>query len=138
MMVLGASGAIAALGDTLFPSTSLLDAFREDFSPTAHYLIQLRIYHPAIAVSVGIYLFFATAWVRKSVEGALLERLTNFLFVFYILQLALGIVNVALLAPIWIQIFHLLVTNLIWLTFVLLASEVLGRFSPRLIHQSVN
>ncbi len=138
MLLLGASGAIAALGDTLFPSTSLVDALREDFSPTAHYLIQLRVYHPAIAVSLGIFLFLATAWLRRGSKSVRLERFSNILFVLYVAQLALGIVNVALLAPVWMQIVHLLVTNLIWIIFVLLASEVFGRLTLSHVHQSVN
>lgn len=138
MLLLGASGAVAALGDTLFPATSLAEALREDFSPTAHYLIQLRVYHPAIAVSVGIFLFLSTAWIRRGAKSARLEQFANTLFVLYLTQLVLGIVNVALLAPVWMQIVHLLVTNLIWITFVLLASEVFGRLTVGRVHQSVN
>lgn len=138
MLLLGASGAIAALGDTLFPSTSLVEALREDFSPTAHYLIQLRVFHPAIAVSVGIYLFLATAWIRRRATGMRLEAFTNVLFVLYLLQLVIGVVNVALLAPVWMQIVHLLVTNLIWITFILFASEVFSGFTVSLVHKPVN
>ncbi len=138
MLLLGASGAIAALGDTLFPSTSLVEALREDFSPTAHYLIQLRVFHPAIAVSVGIYLFLVTAWIRRITSGERLEIFTNVLFVLYLLQIIIGVVNVALLAPVWMQIVHLLVTNLIWITFVLFSSEVFSGLTISLVHQPVN
>lgn len=50
MMILGASGAVTALGDTLYPSTSLIEGVRQDFDPTAHFLIRLRIFHPPIAI----------------------------------------------------------------------------------------
>lgn len=138
MLVLGASGAVTALGDTLFPARSLAEALREDFSPAAHYLIQLRVYHPAIAVSTGVYLFLSTAWIRRRANNERIEFFASSLFILYLLQLIIGIVNVALLAPVWMQIIHLLVTNLIWITFVLMTGEVLGRFSVSLVHQAVD
>jgi len=138
MLVLGASGAVTALGDTLFPARSLAEALREDFSPAAHYLIQLRVYHPAIAVSTGVYLFLSTAWIRRRANNERIEFFASSLFILYLLQLVIGIVNVALLAPVWMQIVHLLVTNLIWITFVLMTGEVLGRFSVSLVHQAVD
>lgn len=122
VLLLGASGAVTALGDTLFPSSSLMEGVRQDFSPTAHYLVRMRIYHPAIAVSVGIYLVLVTSWVRRTYTGTdknLMAIMTNLLFGLYLTQIILGIINVALLAPVWMQVVHLLVTNLIWIVFVL-------------------
>jgi len=52
----GISGAIAALGDTLFPAQSIAEALRADLSPTSHLLIRLRVLHPAIAIAVGLSL----------------------------------------------------------------------------------
>lgn len=126
ILLLGASGAITALGDTLFPSNSVISGFREDFSPTAHYLIRMRVYHPGIAVSVGIYLYLVTGWVRRKMEEPRLERITTALFILYSLQILLGIANVMLRAPVWMQIVHLLVSNLVWITFVILATVIFG------------
>ena len=44
----------------------------------------------------------------------------------FLVQMALGALNVALLAPIWLQIVHLLMTDLIWIGLVVWASEVLS------------
>lgn len=138
MLLLGASGAVTALGDTLYPSSSLAEGLRDDFSPTAHYLIRMRIYHPAIAVSVGFYLAAVTWWIRRGFNqhenGEKIERLSNILFGFYVLQLILGVINVALLAPVWMQLVHLLVSTLIWITFVLMGTVVFGstRLAPGL------
>ncbi len=126
ILLLGASGAITALGDTLFPSGSLAEGIQQDFSATAHYLIRIRIYHPAIAVSVGMYLAAVTLWVRRKFQAEYLERVTNLLFSLYGLQLFLGILNVALLAPVWMQIVHLLVSNLIWISFILMSAITFG------------
>ncbi len=138
LLFLGASGAITALGDTLFPSTSLAEGIQNDFSPTAHYLIQMRVYHPAIAVSIGFYLFGVTWYLRRVFSDQRIHLMTNVLFGLYISQILIGIVNVALLAPVWIQIIHLLNSNLVWIAFVLLSREVLRGFSPGLNHQPVN
>jgi heme A synthase len=130
ILLLGASGAITALGDTLFPSTSLAEGMAQDFTPTAHFLVRMRIFHPAIAASAGIYLFLATLWVRRQVKEPRLEAITNALFGFYVLQIFLGFINIALLAPVWMQIVHLLVSNLVWITYVLMATIVLSRPIP--------
>ena len=126
MLLLGASGAVTALGDTLFPSGSLAEGIQQDFSPTAPYLVRLRIYHPAIAISVGLYLAVVTNYIRRKFVGdgqvAHLETVTNLLYGLYLAQIVVGFVNVGLLAPVWMQIVHLLVTCLIWTTFVLLTT----------------
>jgi heme A synthase len=137
ILVLGASGAITALGDTLFPSTSLVEGLKSDFADTSHYLIQLRVYHPAIAVTVGVLLFCITYIIRRKIHNAQIDNLTNILFVLYIVQILIGIMNVALLAPVWLQIVHLLQSNMIWISFVLLTGEVLGDLSPGTVHQEV-
>ena len=43
-----------------------------------------------------------------------------------VLQLAVGIANVILLAPIWMQLVHLLVADALWIACVLLSARVLG------------
>ena len=130
ILLLGASGAVTALGDTLFPSGSLAQGLQEDFSPTAHYLIRMRVYHPGIAASVGIFLFLVTGWIRRSMGAEHLNAITLGLFILYGLQIVLGIINVALLAPVWMQILHLLVSNLVWITFVLMATVVFSSAVP--------
>ncbi len=121
ILLLGASGAVTALGDTLFPSNSLAEGFRQDFSPTAHFLIRMRVLHPGIAVGTGIYLFLVTLFVRRQLSEPRMEAITNALFGLYVLQIILGVSNVALLAPVWMQIVHLLVSNLVWIAYVLMA-----------------
>ncbi|MBE0697384.1 MAG: COX15/CtaA family protein [Anaerolineaceae bacterium] len=138
MLFLGASGAITALGDTLFPSVSLAEGLQKDFSPTAHYLIRLRVYHPGIAISVGIYLTLVTLFFRRQFNNPRQHLLTNGLFILYFVQILIGIINVALLAPVWIQIIHLLFSNLVWIFFVLLSSDILSSLSPGLNHQEIH
>jgi heme A synthase len=133
MLILGASGAVTALGDTLFPASGpLSEEIRKDFSPTAHYLLRLRVFHPGIAVGVGIYLGMVTAWIRRKYAAEnnnALETVTSAFFWLYGLQIVLGVINVALFAPVWMQIIHLLVTNLIWISYILMTGLVLGNLT---------
>lgn len=107
MMVLMFSGGIAAMGNTMFPSESLAGGLAADFDPESHPLVRLRILHPLIAVSVGIYLFLALglAWWLKPVREA--RTLARTLLGVYVVQLGIGTLNLALLAPIVLQLTHL-------------------------------
>ena len=58
-MLIGITGAIAALGDTLFPATSLRSSVMQDFSPGAPALLHFRLLHPAVAVIAGAYVLWA-------------------------------------------------------------------------------
>lgn len=42
-------------------------------------------------------------------------------------QVVLGFVNVWLLAPVWMQLTHLLVADLLWIALVLLTASALAR-----------
>ena len=121
-MVVGASGALAALGDTLFPVQSLAEGIRQDFSPTAHFLVRLRILHPTISIMVGIYLILSTGAINLRTKDVALHRMARLLTLLVTLQLGAGFLNVLLLAPIWMQIFHLLLADLVWIALVLLAA----------------
>ena len=48
-MLVCVTGTVAALGDTAFPSASLSAGIRQDFSPTASFLVRLRMFHPFVA-----------------------------------------------------------------------------------------
>ncbi len=107
MLFLMFSGGIAAMGNTMFPSESLREGLAADFNPESHPLIRLRILHPLIAIFVGIYLFISLGltWMMKPVEDA--KRVAQTLLGVYIFQLLIGTLNLALLAPIVLQLLHL-------------------------------
>ncbi|OJX41356.1 MAG: hypothetical protein BGO78_01065 [Chloroflexi bacterium 44-23] len=124
VFLLAASGAITALGDTLFPSASFLEGMRQDATPGVHFLIQLRVYHPLIAILVGISIFFSLRYLAKITSNPKLYQYSVFLQILFLIQIFLGGLNVLLLAPIWMQIIHLLFADLIWLTYVLVLNQV--------------
>lgn len=130
VLLVGASGAITALGDTLFPSETLAEGIQADFSAGAHFLIQLRVIHPLLAVLASVYTVvagrLAAAW-RPSVAT---RRLAWALAALFGAQLLIGVVNVALLAPIFMQIIHLFMADLVWVVLVLAAAAALGEREP--------
>ncbi|HEX7976540.1 MAG TPA: COX15/CtaA family protein [Anaerolineales bacterium] len=130
VLALGVTGAVNALGDTLFPSASLAAGIQQDFSPTAHFLIRLRVWHPVLAVSVGLYLFFVGGLLAMFRPDPLLRRIVAALGVLVVLQLSAGLVNLILLAPVWMQIVHLFLADLVWITLVLLGADALGAAEP--------
>ncbi len=126
LIVLGATGAITALGDTLFRPDTFEAGWQAKFSPTAHFLIRLRVVHPAIALLMGLYVI-ATAWrAYQYANDNLSRRLVAALTGLFLIQCAVGVLNVILLAPVWMQIVHLLLADAVWIAFVLLAASIMA------------
>lgn len=124
LLLVSCAGAITALGDTLFPSASLAEGLNADLSSTAHFLIRLRTIHPVLAVMASVYLI-TSVW--QSAAGRPLGRkLAQSLMWLIVLQLLLGVVNVMLLAPVPVQLLHLLLADLVWVGYVLLAADTLA------------
>jgi heme A synthase len=126
-LVLAVSGAVTALGDTLFPVSSLSAGLNQDFSSTAHLFVRLRLLHPLLALtdSALIVLVALVAGLRR--PRLWVKRYALMLIALVLVQLGAGLVNVALLAPIWLQLTHLLLADLVWLALVLLTASVLAQ-----------
>ncbi|HET7321684.1 MAG TPA: COX15/CtaA family protein [Longimicrobiaceae bacterium] len=126
MLALGASGSIAALGDTLFPARSLAQGLQQDFDPTSHFLLRLRVYHPVLAIGTGLYLVVVARLAARLRPGAATRRLAWALTAVVLTQILVGVVNIALLAPVPVQLIHLLLADLLWISLVLLAGSALA------------
>lgn len=126
MLVLGMTGAVTALGDTLFPPDSLAEGLRQDLDPTANFMIRLRLVHPVIAVATAFYLIFIAGLPEVTGEHTRSKRLARLLMALFGVQLVAGVVNVLLLAPLWMQQLHLLLADLSWIVLVLLAASALA------------
>lgn len=127
VLILGMSGALTALGDTLFPVNSIEEGLRQDFSSSAHFLVRLRILHPTIAVISAVYLIFVINWISSRVNRGKNRQIGWVLISLLVVQLLAGLVNVFLLAPVWMQMVHLLLSDLIWISLVLYAAAALGQ-----------
>lgn len=133
-LLLGASGAITALGDTLFPAASLSEGIEQDFSGE-NFLLQLRIYHPIFAVFIGLGLYVIYNNFLKKSKNEKLNNYSIYLAGLFFIQLIIGVLNVLLLAPIWMQLVHLLLADIVWIIFVLWINQIifygLSASSPR-------
>ena len=134
-LVLGVSGAVAALGATLFPESAQAGAASaREFGPRAQLLFSLRQYklHPLLAFVVCGYLtYFALRAYRSSCADAWVRRWAASVLSLVAAQLGAGLLNAALLAPVWLQIVHLLLADLLWLALVLLNASSLAQRDAR-------
>ena len=126
VLILSMAGAVTALGDTLFPVESLADGIQQDFSAASHFIVRLRVWHPVIATIVGLYLIQFALSLASQGESEWIRRFSIGLGSLFALQLVAGVVNLILLAPVWMQIIHLLFADLVWILLILLAAETLS------------
>lgn len=126
LLLAGVTGAIAALGDTLFPATSFAAGLRAELSSEAHVLLRLRVLHPFAAIAAAaVLLLTARAAVRARPEREV-GRAATALGTLVVAQLAAGVLNLALLAPVWMQLVHLVLADAVWIALVLLAAASLA------------
>jgi heme a synthase len=119
-LVVGVSGSLAALGDTLFPASSLRSAFAQDFAAGSPWLLRLRGVHPVSALVAAVFVLWLVGQAKRARSGRLAEIVVALLG----FQFVLGLADVLLLAPVWMQIFHLLGADLYWVALVTLAAVV--------------
>ncbi len=128
-LVVGVSGSLAALGDTLFPASSLQAAFLQDFDASSPWLLRLRGIHPASALlAAGFVLWLLLRARRDRLAGPAKVLLASLG-----LQFVLGVADVLLLAPVWMQLLHLLGADLYWVALVTLSAAVLW---PEMVENS--
>jgi heme a synthase len=125
------TGAIAALGDTLFPASSLSAGMQQDFSSASSLLLRLRLFHPVVAVLGAAYLIWASALVLKRNEAGGAHKAAGRVLGLTLFQLAVGTVNITLLAPVWMQLFHLFMADAVWIAVLLVLLEVTRVRAPR-------
>ena len=123
VMATGMTGSLAALGDTIFPKATLKEAFVQDLSPHSHVLLRLRTLHPVVAVGALLYLLWMVQRLSRNRERS--SGLLPVLAATLLGQVGLGVLNVFLLAPIWLQLTHLLVAEVLWILLVLASAELL-------------
>ena len=134
VLVTGVAGAITALGDTLFPAESLAQGMAADLSPTAHFLVRLRVIHPLIAVGATVYLLGLAGFVAQTRRGAFVREFSIALAALLLSQIAAGLLNLWWLAPVSMQLVHLLLADFVWIAFVLFAD--VSRRSERFTHST--
>ena len=127
IFLVGISGSIAALSHMIFPSGTLAEGMAMDFSPTSHLLLRLRLLHPITAILTSVFLIFLTGWLAKECGNKRhVTRWSNILSVLVLAQIAFGSATLLMLAPIVMQLGHLLLADAIWISYVLVAANFLS------------
>lgn len=124
LLVVGVTGSLAALGDTLFPAMSLSAALRQDFSATSAWLVRWRWTHPIAAVAACGFLIWLVVKAARQRADWDNRKLSLGVLALLAAQYLLGILDVLLLAPLWLQVLHLLGADLLWIALVLLAARI--------------
>ncbi|WP_075835434.1 COX15/CtaA family protein [Deinococcus marmoris] len=127
VLVLGMAGAVTALGDLLFlPADGTpLDTVRRDFAASAGVIENLRIVHPMLAVLTAAFLVWLGLFLRRERPSLEVGRWSVLMWSVLGLQMVAGFANVALKAPAWMQLVHLLLACALWLAAVMLSYRAL-------------
>lgn len=112
LLITAVSGAVTALGDTLFPVLGVGEALSASMQLGANFLQKTRIYHPFLALASSCYLLVLAIFLQRLPS---LKSWASGLFSVILVQILVGFLNIHLLAPIWLQIFHLLCAQILWL-----------------------
>ena len=124
-LLVSVTGAVTALGDTLFPASSLAEGMRQDIAAASSFLLRLRVLHPALAILAAGYFVYVAMSVLRSKPRPLPAQIATAVIVLAAAQLGAGAINLTLLAPVWMQLIHLLLADLLWLSLVLLVVEAI-------------
>lgn len=147
VLLISMSGAVTALGDTLFPIAAdgtIVEHLVNDQSATAHLLQRMRVVHPVVAVAGGLYLLWLAIALPGLVSGRAsglgasteLRSLANLVAGLVVAQLCAGVVNVMLSAPGWMQLVHLALATVLWTAMVVLTLAAMSeRPDQRKTHQ---
>lgn len=117
MILLGLSGAISALGHTLHPVDNVLQAALQ---PTTNWMVRMQPLHPLIAIAIGLYLALIAGLVAHLRPDPRVRIAGQWMVGLYGLQLLIGIMNIWMKAPIAVQMLHLSIADLNWVSLVAL------------------
>ncbi|WP_242396079.1 COX15/CtaA family protein [Anaeromyxobacter oryzisoli] len=121
-LLAGATGAIAALGDTLFPATSFVEGLRQETAAGGHVLLRLRVLHPFASIGAAIVIAACVRSALRMRPGPRVRRLAVALVALLGVEVVVGAANLGLLAPVPLQLVHLLLADLVWIALLLLGA----------------
>jgi heme A synthase len=122
-IIVSITGSVAALGDTLFPAASLAEGMQQDFSSGSSLLLRLRMFHPVVAILGAAYLLWAASNALKFEDRPESRKAGMRVMALIVLQILAGAVNLSLMAPVWMQLFHLLMADALWIAVVVMVME---------------
>jgi heme A synthase len=128
-LLVGTTGAVNALGDTLFPSSSVALGLAQDMAAGAPLFVRLRVLHPMLAVGTAALILGAMTVVRALRPTRVVQLLSRTAGFLAVAQVAVGLLDVMLLAPVAIQLIHLALADLVWIALVLASASALSSAS---------
>lgn len=135
LILVGASGSLAALSNMLFPSQSLAEGIAKDLSATSNIILRLRVSHPIVSILTAGYLVFLSGWLKRTSENdSTVTRWSNLVSILVLVQIAFGAATLLTLGPIVMQLGHLLLADAIWIAFVLLCANYFARTHTAEVH----
>ena len=129
VIVLGISGAVSALGHTVKPVD---DVWQAAMAPGANFLNRLQLLHPFIAVSVGLYLLLMGGLLIHLRPSPKVKAKVQWMMAAYAFQFVLGLINIWMNAPMWLQLVHLAAADWLWISLILAGATALDEAVPRL------
>jgi heme A synthase len=117
---------VTALGDTLFPPASLAAGLAQDVAPGAHLFVRLRALHPVLAGGTAAAILVAAGIVRTLRPGRAVRVLSHAAGGLVVAQVGAGLLDVATLAPVWLQMLHLVLADSVWVALVLTGAAALA------------
>lgn len=126
MVVLAITGALSALGDTLYPVETLMEGVRQDFSSEAVFLLRTRPLHPLTATFFSLFTVWTILTTLRERPTPAVRQLAPVVLALLGGQYVFGWWNLLMLAPAWAQLTHLLLANLLWIGLVCLGAAALA------------
>lgn len=119
LIIVGSTGAITALGDTLFHPLYVGEGIISDLEYKSHILKSLRVYHPILAILISFYTIFICWKITPINSSATQIKFCKIISFIIVTQILCGFINILLLAPVWMQIVHLFTADILWVTTIL-------------------
>ncbi len=130
VIVIGATGALNALADTLIKSDTLGTSSGDGVQLTEAVLRQIRTIHPFTAIIGGLVLFMLVRFLAVDAEPKVRYLIFGVQGIIW-LQFVVGLVNIALDVPLETQLLHLFVADVLWILFMLIAFNLLAARTSR-------
>ena len=110
-----------------------MEGLSAELAAGSHPFVRLRVMHPVLALGCSA-LVVAFGWhARVRARQAAASSLSTALWTVVAVQLVIGVINVALLAPVPVQLVHLLLSDLSWILAVSLGLVGLTEIRPELV-----
>jgi cytochrome c oxidase assembly protein subunit 15 len=121
--LIGVSGSVASLSNTLFPSQSLSEALQKDIADGSHFILKFRIFHPLLALTISALILYLIVSIRNQMQKRTL--IATILPWVVIGALIFGAATLLMLSPLWMKLTHLLIADILWISIVIFVCDSL-------------